>query len=400
VNFFTPDVALVEGTIWSADDLHEAGRVWQELRDRYAPGWVANEESVLGRLLTTQAQPATCEAIALAQSFFVVWGALTRKSVPVFASKVRDVFYERSTKQFDERITEIAFAEVLARRASPIAFEPYVPENVTGDPPSSADYAIFLPDGAVAIDVTVLHVDHFEAWSRAVRQLADGLRLRVDREGKFVALELGMPLEFDRRTAQGLLSRQTLSAVLAQEQGELKVPVGPNGEAILRWSPLAVLTPPDDLSALPPNAFAAVRAPEGGVGSGSAFSCRPIGTPNQFEEFAYQSLRRTLQRKAKQFASVSEPALVAVKSAHHWVPPDGLLDLVNRRVWPNQQFSWLAGVCVFVPRTNFHPTDRAEGHQLFTTFNENAKVKATSAAETLFGGEKKFHLRDGTFEEQ
>jgi hypothetical protein len=383
--------------MFSSEDIVRASDVWNEARDRNAPGWRPTSETVLGRLLTTETQSAVCEAIALAWSLSVVSRALTQKSVPVFSKKIAALFSERSESQFDERLTELAVAEVLALRVSPLAFEPYVPEE-GGDPPPSADYAISLPDGAVSIDVTVVHVDAFEAWSRVVRQLVDGLRVRIDRAGKFVAVELNMPFEFDRATAQTLLHRRTLAPLLKEERGELAVDVGGHTDALLRWSPLPVLTSQEGLPSLPATAFAAVQAASGAMGSGSAYSYRPLGAPAVAERLAYTSLRRTLQRKKKQFEGKTEPAVLVLKSAHPWLRPEGLLDLLERRVWPNSQFTWLTAAAVFVPRQTFIAGAPTSQTRLISTVNERAQVNATASLRSLLAGERAFHLRDGKYE--
>jgi hypothetical protein len=396
-DLFLPDPTLVSGTIFSAADVVHASEVWSELRTRYAPGWRSTSETVLGRMLTTAAQPAVCEAIALAWSLNVVAGALTEKSVPIFEKKVTGLFSERSEAQFDERRTELAVAEVLAVRVSPLAFEPYVPESA-GDPPPSADYAISLPEGVVAIDVTVVHVEAFEAWEGVVRELRNGLQRKIRGAGKFVALELEMPFEFDRTAAQTLLERRTLAPILKDERGELSVDVGGHVDAELRWSPLPIFDSTERLESLPPPTFAAIRAPIGTLGSGGAFRNRPLGTAADVERLAYTSLKRTLQRKKKQFEDKSEPSLVVLKSAHRWLPPGGLIDLIERRVWPNSQFEWLTAAGVFVPRETFSAGAPTSEQRLISTVNEFARVAVTPSLRSLLAGEQAFHLRDGRFE--
>ncbi len=375
-----------------------AAEVLNQARDQYAPGWVPSRDTVLGTLLSTSAQPAVCEAIALAWSLRVVAAALTERSLPIFAKKVGELFAERSDVQFDERRTELEVAELLAARVSPIAFEPYVPSE--GDPPPSADYAISLPEGSVAIDVTVVHVDAFEAWARAVRQLVDGLRTRIDSEGKFVAVELAMPLEFDRTRAQVLLERRTLSPLLKSNEGSLFVDVGAEVQAELRWSPLPVLVPGEGIQTLPQGAFAAVQAPPSSVGSGSAFNYRPVGGGSDAERLAFTSLRRTLQRKKKQFEGKPEPPVLVLKSAHHWLTPEGLLDLLERRVWPNGQYAWLTAACVLFPRRSFVEASPDNQSRLVSTLNTGPHVAASPSLRSLLAGERAFHLRNGRYEER
>ena len=101
----------------------------------------------------------------------------TSKSVPTFETKVRSLFTEKNEKALDERLTEIFVAALLVPAVSLVAFEPYVPDRrptdgifrpTDGQPPPSTDYAILLPDGYVAIEVTVLYIGQLEKWQQSI----------------------------------------------------------------------------------------------------------------------------------------------------------------------------------------------------------------------------------------
>ena len=350
--------------------------VLNDCRNHCAPSWNPTSETVLGRLLTTDSQPAVCEAISLARTLVAIRSALTEKSVPVFWQKVTELFNARSEVQFRELVTELRAAEILASRVSPIAFEPYVPraEDLTGDQPRSSDYAVMLPEGPIAIEVTVIHVDAFETWRRLVRELVDAMRTRIEGAGRFLAVELLIPFVFDRAKAQVLLQRKTLAPLLREDEGKIEVDVGGPVDAVIRWSALPVVAHQDGLASLPGEAFAAVVGEEGAFGSACAFSYQPAGTPLEAEELAYTSLTRTLQRKKKQLEGRAEPAVLVVASAHHWLPLEGLLDLFERRVWPNPQFSWLTAVGVLVTPDGFTKAAGESGMRLITSINEESVI--------------------------
>lgn len=386
----------VEGTVFGVADIDGASDVWEGLSKR-EPAWSKESNTVLAGLFRTDAQPAVCELIDLARTLAIVRSALTEKSVPVFDRKVHELFVEVDRTQFDERVTEFVVAALLSPGVSPIAFDPYVPAIVGGDTPRSTDFAVRLPDGDVAIEATVLHVDQFDAWSRATKQLAEGVQARIAEAGAFVALELELPFEFDRKAAQVLLQRRTLALILGASEGELRVPVGPHGDAVVRWRPLSVLTGEQfDPSELSGGDFAAVHSPiEGGIGSGGAISYQPTGTAEAVERLVYRSLENTLQRKRRQAERVSDSYVLALRSGHYRVPPQALLDLLERRVWPNERYKWLTAGVVLFPRVTYNAGDPEA--RLVTSVNETAAVKASASLRALLSGERGFHLYKGEF---
>jgi hypothetical protein len=298
---------------------------------------------------------------------------------------------------FDERVTEFVVAALLIPSISPIAWDPYVPANASGDTPRSTDFAIRLPDGEAAVEVTVVHVDQLDAWSRGTKQLGDGIRERIAEAGAFVTLELELPLEFDRQAAQVLLQRRTLAPILQSTDGELRVPVGPHGDAVLRWRPLPVLTGSEfDPTELPAAEFAAIQSSApGAFASGGAMRYQPTGSSEAVERLVFQSLENTLRRKRRQAEQVGGQYLIVVRSGHYRVPPQALLDLLERRVWPNPVYEWITGGAVLFPRVTYNAGDPAA--RLVTSVNERSSVKASPSLRAVLSGERGFHFYEGAF---
>jgi hypothetical protein len=393
--FFNPAASRIEGSRFSVDDLAAAREVWENLRTRYAPDWRPESETVLARLFRTDAGPAVCQLIALAWTLNVAHMTMTKDSVLAFAAKVGALFAETEEAQFDERVAEFQAVEVLGPMVSPIGFEPYVDATAAGDRPAAPDLGIRLPDGDAAIEVTVLHVDQIDAWDRAVRQLVDGLRDRILQLGAFVAMDLEMPFAFDRTAAQALLQRKTLAPVLSQPAGELRVPVGGGGDAVLRWRPLAVLSGDSfDPAQVPEDQFAAIHQPTpGAVGSGYAVSYRPTGDAGAMEELVLKSLTNTLQRKRTQSRNIAEQLVLVVKSGHHRVPPEIVMHLFETRIWPNSRYSWITGLGVLVSPMTHNAGDSAP--RIVTSLNDGAAAPATPSLAALLAGDKSFHLHGG-----
>jgi len=188
----------LSGTIFTVEDLRNARLVWTHLEQRCAPGWFAKPRGLLSGLFEANTAHATCVLIEIAAALDAVRLNLTSKSVPVFEAKVASLVTVKDEKTFDELLTEILVAATLTPAVSPIAFEPYVPMNARGQRPPSSDYAIFLPDGPVAIEVSVLYIGQLERWQRRVRGIRH-LTLARDRVERLAAQEPQDQLRLESR---------------------------------------------------------------------------------------------------------------------------------------------------------------------------------------------------------
>ena len=151
-----PDLS---GTIFSQPDLEGARQVWQDVFNKIDPDWEAKPVGLLGQQWVSDDLHSTCCLIDLAQILSVVSRVLTKKSVPVFHTKIRSLLRTRDEKQFNELLAELQVAGLLSKYVSPIGFEPIVPEELlrAANKPKSPDYAIRLPSADVVIEVTVLN---------------------------------------------------------------------------------------------------------------------------------------------------------------------------------------------------------------------------------------------------
>jgi hypothetical protein len=188
-----------------------------------------------------------------------------------------------------------------------------------------------------------------------------------------------------------------LAPIFRSEEGELRVPAGQRGDAVVRWRPLPVLTgtvfDPIELSDAD---FAALRSEgDGAFGSGWAMRSQPTGDPETVERLVFRSLKNTLQRKRLQARLVSDPYVLVVRSGHDRVPPEALLDLLERRVWPNARYRWITAGAVLFPRLTYNAGDPEA--RLVTSVNENATLQASVSLRGLLSGERGFHLHEGQF---
>src|SRR5215467_3295407 len=380
------------GTIYTDDDLREARLVWTELERRYAPGWFANPRGLLVGLFEANSLHAACVLIEIAMALTVVHRNLTAKSVPVFKMKVASLLTAKDEKTFDELLTEMLVAATLVQSVSPIAFEPYVPANACGRQPASSDYAIWLPDGPVAIEVTVLYVGQLEKWERRVRNIRDILRDKIlATTGIYRDVELELPLDFVPTLGAKLVERGVTNQIMRNEHGELQLAVGQQ-VARLRWRPMPIYEGSTfNPSCVPAETNALVVAAGGAAATknGFGFTYRPIGDPQQFEKLMFASLRNTLERKRDQFRGKNERYVLVLKLGHHRMPAEGLHDLFRARIWPNKAYGWITCFANFQPRRQYTPD--SPGPSLTAQVNQNGAPQAGPKLSALLNGEEEFH---------
>jgi hypothetical protein len=63
-----------------------------------------------------------------------------------------------------------------------------------------------------------------------------------------------------------------------------------------------------------------------------------------------KSLRSTLKRKREQ-STMEAPFILIIKIGHQRLSTSLLSGLLMNRIWPNKEYSWISGVCLFTPRT-------------------------------------------------
>jgi hypothetical protein len=405
---FTPSLS---GAIYTDSDLTEARRVWSDIDKHYLPGWLANPTGHLAPLFKSDSPHAVFILIDIAATLCILSQNITKQSVPIFKAKVRSLLTENDEKLFDELWTEIIAATMLSRSVSPIAFEPYVVKaqsegriahllrkftKTTGKQLPSTDYAVVLPDGVVAIEVTVFNIGHLQKWQKRVNAIRDILSERILKsEGIYRDIDLALPLEFDASLGNKLCERRVTTKIMDKERGELTVDVGQE-TAHLRWRPMPIY----DRSSLDihnvPSEVNSFIVTEGGnlAKNGFGFRSRPTGDPKRFAELMLNSLRATLARKRDQFQGNTDRYVLIIKRGHHRMSSELLHDLFRSRIWPNSSYDWITCFGEFIPR---HDYKKGTSHTSLTfQTNPNGKPLAGPFLTSLLSNEKTFHTDKGS----
>lgn len=385
MTFFEVTADRLESYAFGVDELRHAQAIWRDCIAWYCPGALDQPQGLLGELLAADTGPAAIALIDLAQTLARLRLDLTEKSVPVFEQKVRELFRMTKKSQFDELVGELTVGAAMTTIASPIALEPYVAIDASEhEKARSPDYAISTPDGPVAVEVTTLRVEAFERWERLKGAATERLRAQVWKRQGSVSFELKLPLSVSGIAAGDLLSPEAIKQVFATETGSMTLPLR-GGEATLTWKRLPRIPWG---SPIPRDAMAAVLF-SGDEEPGPAFSasCSLDSDSDEMRDLIFASLRQTLRRKRSQHAA-KEPYFLILQLGHRWIPPAGIAELVNTRIWPNKSYQWVAGIAVFTPR-NLHGTGIPYSLECWT--NPNADPPVTPSFDALTSGAATYH---------
>lgn len=408
--FMSSDPPLA-GTLFTEHDLKCAKNAWIELENRYVPGWFAHPVGCLAPLFQSQNPRDAFLLIDIAYALNLLLNHnVTQDSLPVFQRKIRSLMIEDRESAFNELLTEILVASHLCRSVSPIAFEPFVTKreregwlarllrritNTTGKQLPSPDYAVVLPDGPVAIEVTVLYIEHLQSWQRLVNEIRDALKAKLLKaNGIYRDIELQLPLNFHRRLGNKFCERKVIDKIIHEEQGEFSLEFDQH-PARLCWRPMRIYKRSKfDISKVPveANCFA-VTDVQTHIRNGFGFNSRPIGTREQFEEFMFRSLANTLTRKRNQFREKNHKYILILKLGHSRMPSDLLHDLFRKRIWPNNKYNWLTCFGEFQPRCEYGQA--SPGHRINFQTNPNGKPLPGSFLESLLNGQMTFHTHTG-----
>ncbi len=391
----------VDETIFASDAPQRARDYLPRLFGRLDPNWLENPVGPLARLW--RAPGCELELIDLARVLDTVGRNITKRSVPEFARKVRELLRFKSKKSRDllrpksetsyiEAMAELQFIAVLSERASPIALAPLVPTDDFASPRrlKSPDLGIRLPDGDVTIEVTVLYVQALTFWRESADHLFDALLHGVRKAGVARSVNLRIDLGFNYRKIPDRQIREMVRQVVERPQGTINLTAKDGLGAEIAWRLVPILPSPKSeqeipaaLGQLPQDWTVAIL----GNATGALHGSLDVRRDEFVEEPIYRSLCNTLKTKRKQCGHQG-PFLVVVQPGDTKLKAEWIEELLERRIWPDRDYKKITAVLIQIPRVSF---DKASpGHKVIVSLNRNATNPATGALLEMLEGKKKF----------
>jgi hypothetical protein len=393
----------VEDTIFRPDAPQRARDYFLKLFGRLDSKWLNKPVGPIGRLWG--APGCELELVNLARVLDTVERNITQRSVPEFEGKVRELLrlpekFNRLFRYMGERahvdtMAELEFIALVSERASPICLAPLVPaaQFASANRPRSPDLGLRLPDGDVAIDVTVLYPHILTVWHESGDYLSNAITEGVKKASATRSAQLRIDLGFNYREVPDSQIRELVRQVVDRGEGTVSLTTQRDIRADVSWQTMPVFSSPNDagkitqnLSSLPEGWTAAVFG-----GATAAFHrSLDVRRDELIEEPLYRSLWKKLKAKRQQYR-LHTPFFVAIRPGHPMLRQEWILSVLELKVWPNYDFKRITGVLIHVPRLSFQKT--CQGDQIIASLNPNAASPASPAFLDMLEGKKRFILR-------
>ncbi len=251
---FLDDTPDLSETVYNELALNLARSFWKAALLAHDPLWRKKPVGILSTKWKGSGPSSTCDLINMAADFQRLQDRCEESSRLVLVEKFKELVRASDRRQFDALDTELQIAAQLSDRVTPIIFEPLVPlaDLKASKKPKSPDYSIVLPDGQVAIEVTVINVGPLSQWDKQATQIASQLVSRVTKGGVNRFVRGSYPLYYFRTPPSAGQIADLAQRIIKQESGEHRIVTG---DQILsfRWEeyPIYVVSGDDDVLWVP-----------------------------------------------------------------------------------------------------------------------------------------------------
>lgn len=336
----SPDLA---GTRFRVNDLIVARSVYADVFADLDPQWPSDP---IGPLASHWLADGSYSATYLIHVARVLWqlsnGNITTKSFPILRDKVLMLLRPPTLAAYEETLIELEVAASLSERASPISFEPLVPDDLSDAPskPRSPDYGLRLPESDGTVEVTVWHWKMMRDWDLMATELRNRLEVKLAKLGlhRHVAIEL--PIRLSNVDARNLTSSAVLQA-LSSPTGEL-VRSTVVGDTRMQW----------------------------------------------FEIPHFQSVSQLdFTRLSSGMDTVTIGGVVESAFGCSW---DWVLPMFSRRIWPNSKYKWLSALCAFSPQRNWQLG--APPPKLVFDWNPGAEIPVPNSLRMMAQVGESYHM--------
>jgi hypothetical protein len=395
--FPTAQVDL-NGFIYNQDDLKNARTVMQSLITQLIPEWIDAPVGVFAHYWNSDYPPGVLHVIDIARTLFGFGRTITGRSQPAYDRKVIQFLTCRKESEYEELLAEIRIGMLFGERAGPISCEPFVPSELLGScsQPSSPDYAIRLPDGDVVIEVTMMRVEVFDSWDRAMTNIRGRIASAVKSSNlmKEVDIKAPMGIRADRLT-KVQLSRLTdkmgrsESGVDDLQLWTVHAQVKWRNIPVIRSASVQDLKDALDKFEFPDKYTNTAVFMTDNMGEPNASSTRvfPLLTP-AIDDLILKSLRNCLERKRNQIPR-ELPSLLVIQLGGWRILPHYIDSIVTKRIWPNKLYRWLTGIGLSVPCRTYQINDPKS--TLTVNWNTQPMVPRTNALNELLENGAQFY---------
>lgn len=331
----------LQGTPFTQEHLDYARGYWQFLIEKVAPEWLDNPKGHLAVHWQSGTVPSIVYLIDLTKMFYSVIHTITEESQATFGSKLRQLLFS-DKRQYEEQITELLVGALLTRLSRPLMMEPAGAEIV---PPNAAagtvDYSVEWAEGQeLFAESTVFHVQRILDWEAAIDDLKKRFEQAMIHRMLNRALRISAPLELTRKTLSAQNLKKALRHIESSDQGRHTFSLGKDSLE-LEWKPAPHFETMAEGMSSTPGWFTFTAGDNVEVAMVAATDVT-LKWPGDAEQVITKSLRNTLDGKRRQFQRKA-PYLLFMRIVNDFVPVNGVLDVMTRRIYSNAHYRWISG---------------------------------------------------------
>lgn len=375
-------------TVFKENDLEIARKVLQSLILQYDPSWLNKPQGMLANYWRRNDTQAACYLIDLAKMIVILDHRIATKSIPLLYEKVKKLLrppYNRhSNTQFLETLNELQIAYALVGSIAENIALAFLTEDDFVEPKMSRtpDFGFISSEGLVLIDATVFHGGILDTWTQTVNKINEKLRHYIQKHNLMLSVSIKLPLIIDKSPDE--IFDLSINAFRTSPGGRL--PVGNKGSIEWEPFPIIILDNPSMLQEIPFSIGAFITP--GTIADkayGSQMSINFLSEEDilQARELVLKGLRSKLKEKKTQFPPKGEPepCFIAMRLEHNQIGEGDIAAMLNERIWPNDDYNWLTGLTLFIPRFKYDPENFIS--KLIWYFNPRSIRPATPSLKNI-----------------
>jgi len=313
---------------------------------------------------------------------------VTLRSEPILNSKFKNLLRQKNQEQYEEHLTEIQVAFLLAGIVSPISLEPLVPieQLNSANPIASPDFGIRLPDDDVLVEVTVLRVNAINLWDAISANLVKIVENKIYQRNltRIVKIRLPFPLPQDLINLNSKSSEiaDLVDQIAASEASSTSILIS-GKTCLINWT-----TPKFEMKQI-------TNSIDNSITQIYTLPTLPIVSSEMLEldqedvkKIILKSIRNTIDAKRKQFPFTA-PYLLILKLGHPLIIGEAIPQLIEDYFWPKQDYKRITGIGFFKPQITYLMSDSSAACNFI--LNPKSACPPSTKLKAFLSGIEQFH---------
>ncbi len=337
------------GTPFTLGQLYEAQHILEYHLNEVGPEWLKYPTGVVGDYWRKGGTEAICFFIGISLQLKTLLKKTSDDTRYLINEKLLNLFKQRKNNQFYEAHIEWSVLDMIALRAISIDIEPLS---------FGPDCRVCTPFGNYFAEITVCTPKKFILLNNSSKILIDSF---VDQANKTLFnSEIFREIQVTKLGISQLISlkyndvKNILYQVTFNSTGEIKIPVTDRTVHIfwnsvtslkkkLFYWPDSILSSSHHIKALQPPFISETK---------KYIPLIAVYTSLEIEQYSNEIIKALYKKfKDKKYQRQSnEPFyLIMHMNIGNQVNPEVILNLIDRRIWPNPTYDWISGIGLYFP---------------------------------------------------